>query len=364
MDRLHQPYTHEDYTIGWVCARPNEQEAATFMLDERHGDLGNPPNDSNVYTLGSIGKHKIVIAGLPMGRYGTSSAAEVATRMLSTFPNIRVSLLVGIGGGIPQKTRLGDVVVGCPSGTDPGVVQWDMRKAMADSSKGSFIRTGSLAPPPSPLLTALARLQADPETRANILTYLKDLESIPNIPRSFFKSDSLQDILYESTYNHAKGPGNGWFDDILGRDDCLYCDKSRIVQRKERENDLMIHYGLIATANQLIKDAITRDELYKNFNNNVLCFEMEVAGLMNDYPCLVIRGICDYSDSHRNREWQNYAAATAAACAKALLKKLPSSDIDKLHPARTLLPPMMGDAKRLWPFWRDSEKGRSDVPGG
>lgn len=106
MDDLHLPYTHEDYTIGWVCALPKEQSAAIFMLEERHEDLPNPSGDHNAYTLGSIGKHKVVIAGLPKGRVGIHSAATAATRMVSTFPNIRVGLMVGIGGGIPQRLGL------------------------------------------------------------------------------------------------------------------------------------------------------------------------------------------------------------------------------------------------------------------
>lgn len=55
-----------------------------------------------------------------------------------------------------------------------------------------------------------------------------------------------------------------------------------------------------------------------------MCFEMEAAGLMNDFPCLVIRGICDYADSHKNKTWQAYAAATAAACAKDILTIVPA----------------------------------------
>jgi nucleoside phosphorylase len=66
-----------------------------------------------------------------------------------------------------------------------------------------------------------------------------------------------------------------------------------------------------------MKDAITRDELGQR--HGVLCFEMEAAGLMNAFPCLVIRGICDYSDTHKNDKWQPYAAAAAASYAKELL---------------------------------------------
>lgn len=298
------------------------------MLEERHEDLPNPTGDHNTYILGSIGKHKIVIAGLPKGRIGNNSAATVATRMVSTFTNIRIGLMVGIGGGIPQKTRLGDVVISCPINTEPGVIQWDMGKAEAG---GQFVRTGSLAPPPTALLTALTKFEADQiTTRTNVLSYLKNLENIPNMPKSFLKSDSLQDILYQSSYKHVKGDDDSGYSYTEG-DDCRLCDKSKVIHRSERQNGMMIHCGLIASGNQVVKDAILRDKLYEKFNNNILCIEMEAAGLMNDFPCLVIRGICDYADSHKSEKWQDYAAATAAACAKALLMVVPTSEVDKLQ---------------------------------
>lgn len=325
MDDFRLRHTHDDYTIGWVCALPNEQTAAMFMLDERHEDLPNPVGDPNTYMLGSIGKHNVVIAGLPLGRVGNNTAATVATRMVSTFPNIRVGLMVGVGGGIPLKTRLGDVVISCPNGTEPGVIQWDMGKTEA----GQFIRTGSLAPPPTALLTALARFQADYiTTRRNMHTYLKNLETIPYIPKSFLKSSSLQDLLFHSSYDHIEG-GETFLSDE-DEDDCRRCDKSKVIRRSTRESG-MIHCGLIASGNQVIKDANLRDSLYEKFNNNILCIEMEAAGLMNDFPCVVIRGIADYSDSHKNNKWQDYAAATAAACAKALLMVVATSEVDKLQ---------------------------------
>lgn len=289
------------------------------MLRGRHKDLRTPPSDQNTYTLGSMGDHKIVIAGLPKGRVGNNSAATVATWMLNTFPNIRFGLMCGIGGGVPDKTRLGDVVISCPRDTYPGVIQWDMGK----TEDGKFIRTGSLAPPLTALLTALAKFKADKiATRTNIRGYLKDLENITDISESFLMSDSLPDVLYEPSYSHMKG------------DDCNLCDKSKIIQRSPRKGGMKIHCGLIASGNQVIKDAALRDELNKKFDNNILCIEMEAAGLMNDFPCVVIRGICDYSDSHKNEKWQDYAAATAAACAKALLMIVHASEIKELQPLK------------------------------
>lgn len=88
----------------------------------------------------------------------------------------------------------------------------------------------------------------------------------------------------------------------------------------------MIHYGLIASRNQLVKNAVVRDTLVRE--KDMLCFEMEAAGLMNHFPCLMIRGICDYSDTHKNDVWQGYAAMVAAAYAKDLLKRMPPSKVE------------------------------------
>jgi hypothetical protein len=75
-----------------------------------------------------------------------------------------------------------------------------------------------------------------------------------------------------------------------------------------------------------MKDGVSRDRLSAELGG-VLCFEMEAAGLMNEFSCLVIRGICDYADSHKNKTWQPYAAATAASCAKELLLLIAAAQV-------------------------------------
>ncbi|OKP14624.1 hypothetical protein PENSUB_12572 [Penicillium subrubescens] len=105
----------EDYSVGWICAITAEYVAAQSFLDEEHGGPQYvSPNDNNYYTLGKIGKHNVVVAVLPDGEYGISSAASVARDMLHSFPNIRFGLMVGVGGGVPSlrhDIRLGDIVV-------------------------------------------------------------------------------------------------------------------------------------------------------------------------------------------------------------------------------------------------------------
>ncbi|KAK7955119.1 hypothetical protein PG988_015813 [Apiospora saccharicola] len=303
------------------------------MLNERHDRLAKPPNDFNAYTLGSIGRHNIVIACLPKGKIGTSSAAAIATRMISTFPAIRFGLMVGIGGGVPPKVRLGDVVVGIPFAQHPGVVQWDMGKA---EQGGKFTRTGALNNPPSLLLTAIGQLESLQEFEGSkipeILETIK--ERYPRLATKYLRSGHFKDNLFKASYNHVDeyenlegSEENGWEhvdDEDEDEVDCCHCDVDQIVKRRTR--DMKVHHGTIASGNQVIKDAAYRDKLSKDLGG-ILCVEMEAAGLPDNFPCIVIRGICDYADSHKNKAWQEHAAAVAAAYAKQVLDHVQPCEI-------------------------------------
>lgn len=340
-------FTHRDYTVGWMCALSTELTAARAMLDCEHPNLPKPQNDDpNTYTLGSIGKHNIVIACLPQGQFGNNVAATVASKMTSTFPSIRFGLMVGVGGGIPAaKVRLGDVVVSTADGPYPGVVQWDMGKA---TSGGNFERTGSLNNPPTLLLTAVTKLRSDHDLKGSQITkILEELETKhPTLVAKYLQSDSLRDDLFKPKYRHIKKPESAVegasdgsesdeLDDDSEEEGCRYCDKSQIVKRNPR--DRRIHYGLIASGNQVIKDAAFRDKLNKDLGGKVRCIEMEAAGLMNNFPCLIIRGICDYADSHKNKAWQEHAAAVAAAYAKELLGYILPDEVHQQTTAKELL---------------------------
>ncbi|XP_044723873.1 ankyrin repeats (3 copies) domain-containing protein [Hirsutella rhossiliensis] len=315
--RLH---SHNSYTVGWICALPKEQTAATVMLDHVHPELPNPPNDANIYTLGSIGAHDVVIACLPKGKYGTISAATVATRMVDTFPSIRFGLMVGIGGGVPPKVRLGDVVVSCPVDQYPGVIQWDLGKAEE----------------------ALTKLETKHELQGSrIPEYLDDLrDNWPSLVPKYIGSASLRDPEdFHGMYNTyvLKMLWNAILfilGFIFGQPDIRTrptTKESTAVHRGPQ-----VHYGLIASGNQVIKDARLRDVLDNSLGGNVLCVEMEAAGLMDNFPCIVIRGICDYADSHKNKDWQEHAAAVAAAFAKELLSMVPTQEVERM-PAIELL---------------------------
>jgi nucleoside phosphorylase len=301
----------EDYTIGWVCALPVELAVAEEMLDEEHDTPQYDPHDTNIYTCGRIREHNVVIACLPEGRLGASSAAAVAMQMKSTFTATRFGLMVGIGGGVPSggvDIRLGDVVVSRPLGVHGGVVQYDFGK----TTVSGFERAGSLNSPPTILLSAIAKVKAKHiRGKGEFSKHLTKLEHLPYFSREAAGSD----VLFEPDYDHKGGAT------------CAECHQDHVIVREARRQEVVVHYGTIASGNQVIKSAVERDSVSAKLGG-VLCFEMEAAGLMLSFPCLVIRGICHYADSHKNKRWQPYAAGAAAAYAKEVLSVIPSSMVE------------------------------------
>ncbi|KAL4784900.1 purine and uridine phosphorylase [Aspergillus varians] len=307
--------TVNDYTIAWICALPIEAAAARVMLDKFH-PLPPQSTDPNAYVVGELNGHHIVIALLPAGVYGTVAAATVVSSMRSTFPRLQFGLMVGIGGGVPgnqNDIRLGDVVVSKPGVNHSGVIQYAYGKAVQD---GQFEQTGTLNKPPLVILTHINQLQAKrmASGKDDIPQIIQRvLDEHPSMKESFSPPEQHPDYLFHSSYRHANND-----------EDCGKCDPEQLVKRDLRDIKApYIHYGLIASADQVMKDSETRDRLAQQ--HGILCFEMEAAGIMDQLPCLVIRGVCDYCDSHKNKEWQEYAALTAAAYARALLEAVPLS---------------------------------------
>ena len=313
----------KQYTIGWICAVTCEFVAAQAFLDETHDYCRDSEGDSNTYALGKIGEHNVVIAALPLGLYGLTSAATVAKDLVRSFPNVRIGLMVGIAGGAPSAKhdiRLGDVVVSRRSYNSSGVIQYDNGRQIQEQG---FAQQGTLNSTPTALATTVAGLEAHHELRGHELYHSieKALKKIRK-RKAYAHPPLSSDRLYRSDVVHSSD-ATGSCAEVCGEGPSL------LVQREPRDEDddyPVIHYGPIASANALMKDAHMRDALAAE--NNILCFEMEAAGLMNHFPCLVIRGICDYSDTHKNDEWQGFAAMAAAAYATELLHNMQAHEVE------------------------------------
>ncbi|CEJ81551.1 Putative Pfs, NACHT and Ankyrin domain protein [[Torrubiella] hemipterigena] len=329
----------DSYAVAWIAALSIERAAAEAMLDEVHttpAGFIKHQADANIYTWGRVGEHNVVIACLAAGMYGTTSAAATASSLLASLPSIRIGLFVGIGGGIARPAenhdiRLGDIAVSQPDGTTGGVCQYDLMKAKAGDNREL---KGFLGRPPTVLLNALTKIQAAHEMEdAKVPFFLREmLEKYPKMGRSSRQNAGYShqgvenDRLFNSSFDHIAGP------------DCRGCDTTYEVNREVRDTrDPDIHYGIIASGNTLVKDAATRDRILAGIGEGCICFEMEAAGLMNHFPCLVIRGICDYADSHKNDRWQRYASATAAAYAKELLVHVPAVEVHETRAAFEVL---------------------------
>ncbi|KAL8821666.1 MAG: hypothetical protein Q9191_007262 [Dirinaria sp. TL-2023a] len=287
------------------------------MLDHRHEPaLLRNELEENVYEYGDINGHNIVLACLAPGQPGKLSAQRLVRPLKQSFPNMRLHLFVGIGGGVPRRDpprdseldiHLGDVVVGHAEQTNvPSIIQYNRVSTL---SHELYSAPGSLEQSSRQLLQALSPIIAD--RQLGNTQYDRHLARFKGLPA--FEHPGLEkDVLFENTYLH-KQPGS---------DTCKECDTSRYVKRAARETKkIVFHQGTILSDDWVMKNAVKRDKLSKRYHD-AICFEMEAAGVMEDTHCLVIRGIADYADSHKNHIWQKYAAATAAAFAREILHKI------------------------------------------
>ncbi|KFA51919.1 hypothetical protein S40293_07069, partial [Stachybotrys chartarum IBT 40293] len=295
---------HENYTIGWICALPLELAASRAMLDEEHPGLSTCQDDDTTYVLGRIHRHNVVMVSLP--EYRTNAAAIDLKR---SFPSLYATLMVGIGGGSPDKANmyLGDVVVGSR------VIQYNLGKGIRD---GQFRKT-AYAKVPAPRLTSAASKLKSRDGPYHFSDQTKNL--IQSKPQSHGRP-SQPDRLFQSDYEHVCDEADRDRPDAAN---CDKCDPERLQYRGKRPYDEpMIHHGVIASVNGVVKNGKDRDAIAER--HSVLCFEKEATGVIDNHRCLRIRGICDYSDSHKNEQWQKYAAANAAAYARDLLEVLPA----------------------------------------
>jgi nucleoside phosphorylase len=332
-----------DFEIAIICALQSEADAVEALFDKFWGDdgemYGKAPGDPNAYTTGVIGLHNVVLAHLP--GIGKGSTAIVASSFRSSFQGIRLALVVGICGGVPHGTDgeeilLGDVIV------SDGLIAYDFGRQYPDKFITKDTLQDSLGRPNIEIRSLLAKLKGfRSRTRLinNISQYLKDIQKTLGVEKARYLGMD-QDKLFESTYRHKHhdSPSCAICAKCEKKEDevcqvalnssCLElkCNKNNLISRSRlsKGTDItstqpMIHYGLIASGDRVVKSGEDRDAIA--LKENVIAFEMEGAGVWDIFPCVVIKGVCDYADSHKNKGWQNYAAATAAACMKAFLKE-------------------------------------------
>ena len=260
---------------------------------------------SHTYFCGKVGQHEVVARCLPPDDTGTSSASFAAGNMVSAFPRLNLRFMVGVAGGVPdhrRAIRLGDVVIATRT------CRFDAGRT---NSSGQLERVLHTRDAPNELQDALNSFQAlegNPGFRIDrILSKMKDKN--PDEQAAWTYPGSKEDMLFWHEYHHVESGGQH----------CKSCDRRQLVKRDSRDTAVpVVFHGLIASGDHVVKHGHSRQELKENMGD-VLAVEMEAAGVER-HNFIVIRGICDYADTHKNKKWQKYAAATAAACTKDLLR--------------------------------------------
>ncbi|OJJ72316.1 hypothetical protein ASPBRDRAFT_41999 [Aspergillus brasiliensis CBS 101740] len=347
------PRDRHGFKIAIICALPREADAVIALFDHHWEDTkevcSKAPGDPNAYTTGVIGAHNVVVAHMPY--MGKVSAAGVAMGLRTSFPSIELALVVGICGGVPSDPNrqrdifLGDVIL------SQAVVEYDFGRQYPSGFQPKHAQSEGAGGgvPPLSIQSILRKLETDHhhqrlEEEAN--TWLQTLQHQSKYQYPGGESDRL----YKSSYLHRHRDSstcsecsdeNICPDAIKASCSDLGCDEDSLVRRKraltcpqspERlgrtESGLSpaIHLGRMGSGSTVMKSGKHRDEVAER--EGIIGLEMEGAGVCSFFPSIVIKGVCDYADSHKNKLWQDYAAATAAACTKAFLQHWAADAID------------------------------------
>ncbi|XP_063909008.1 uncharacterized protein LOC135126793 isoform X2 [Zophobas morio] len=309
-------------TIAIITAQYCEKLAVDAMIENketfvRYTTVG----ESNVYTLGNIGAHRIVCTKLPSvghTREAMTAAGNTTTRLLGTFQKVDYVFLVGVGGGVPHYTdynkhvRLGDVVISHPVSNKDVYVYCETTKA---SDKGYDFEVKHYRPNNFILQEIAAHLRSsasgDNGTVSPWGKYLKDGLNVLNsqIETDFTPPSVETDKLYMTIGER----------DLIEVAHPVPQDKTT----KRQEGCPRIHLSTIASGRQVVRD----DRLRQQFAAEVgaLAFDCEfdaviesVLGNCKD-SFVIIRGISDYKDGTRRKEWQPYASLAAASVMKSII---------------------------------------------
>ncbi|KAI1018644.1 hypothetical protein LB503_005534 [Fusarium chuoi] len=327
-----------------ICALPLEFDAIrslfSYTWKEHHHHYGKLKGDTNHYVNGRIGDLDIVV--LLLSSMGKASAATAAASLKCSYTELEMVFLAGICGGIPEmrspsgrmrEVLLGDVVV------SSNMVQYDFGRRYQDN----FVTKQPIHTARKLINNFLIHLKTDvflddvTERSAEVLEQMQQSNPKYQYP------GSANDRLYEPSYQHQvdtlvlctcfSSPSlicvrcRGVSCDEAGCDEEFLVPRSRLEEKVALEDQgnickaqkPLIFLGRFGSGDTVLKSSHDRDGLAQRLG--IEAFEMESAGLWEDLPCIVVKGVCDYADSHKNKKWQDFAAATSASVVKALLER-------------------------------------------
>ncbi|KAI1038079.1 hypothetical protein LB503_012034 [Fusarium chuoi] len=334
------PKDRNSFRVAIICALSREANAVSLLFDEFWDEMGDPygrvDSDTNIYITGRIGKHDVVLTVLP--GMGTNSAAVASTNLRASYTGLQLVLLVGVCGGVRniggRDAFLGDVVV------SKQIVGYDNIFDDGPGRPNADIR---------PLLAVLDTEFMEKRLKRAAAIHLKELqqEAKEQMRRAeYHYPGAKNDTIYPPEYIHRhRDSCDDCAEDSIffcrpafqASCDEVGCEPDKKIPREHREDlpegaDFApeIFIGRVGSGNTVMKSGLDRDRIAAG--HNIIAFEMEGAGIWDEVLCIIVKGICDYADSHKNKTWQDFAAATAASVAKAILKWFPSSSDGQPEP--------------------------------
>lgn len=355
------PAGRDEFEVALVCSLPLEYDAVSLLFDQfwdENGDqYGRAIGDPNTYTTGRFGKFDVVLVLLP--NTGKISAASATASLRSSYPGLRLVILTGICGAVPSsdggdEILLGDVII------SKTLIQYDYGRQYPDNFVAKDTTEDSLGRPDKNIRSLVAVLETARErerVKERVAVLLEQIQDLAAKKPRRFKSDTYQypgaasDKLFESSYRHKHHNSpkclceqfHEYSDPVCeeSRDlpcDVLGCDDGHVIPRQRLETNRQqeqqgsskevqvpsVFIGRFGSGDKMLKSGEHRDWIAKRYG--VLAFEMEGAGVWDELPCIIVKGVCNYADSHTNNRWHNFAAATAASVAKSLVERYTKTD--------------------------------------
>ncbi|KAL8329890.1 hypothetical protein RB597_005266 [Gaeumannomyces tritici] len=324
------PADRGGFHLAIVCALKLEVDTVSLLFDEIYErPYGRVAGDNNHYSTGRVGNHAVVLLLLP--DMGTRSAASSAAALRIAYPNVELALIVGVCGGLPRidgdDTFLGDVVV------SKSIFNYDFGRQYSGEFVAKTTVEDTLGRAGRNVRSFLASLETEHQlgllqrAAAGNLASLRDAAKSRSRRADYRAPRRSSDRIFAADYPHRHLSGcaacaaEAFCEEAAGLScAALGCDEDKLLSRRDRrplDSVPRIFMGKVASGNAVLKSGKRRDEMARR--HGVVAFEMEGAGTWDEVPSIVVKGICDYADSHKNKAWQDFAAATAAAVAVAML---------------------------------------------
>ncbi|KAF5670897.1 kinesin light chain [Fusarium heterosporum] len=365
MDHYPQP-PPDAFTIAIFCALDVERTAilrTIRRLDEDENFRHYPQNelDQNSYTPGFLGDHLVVVIRLV--QTGKFAAVHAASTLKDTFPQVKLCILVGVCGGAPKNLRhedivLGDVIISTRMinsdrgrMTDSGLERYDDHDNLPDKlripTKGLIHRWSSESDQRTIEKEINKLMEAHRQDFTKLVCSPEVDEAEMKRAKKYLYPGQAKDRLFEDDFDHRhRKPGV-----------CIHCDNGEIKYCREKpcaetgcdtvshklisrprlergdRPQVQLHFGTFACADHVLRMAQQRDIL--TAQHDAIGFEMEAGGIWDLHATLVVKGVSDYADGHKNKDFQGYAATSSAKAVQVLLKDLPPAKrrhVDRVAP--------------------------------